>query len=361
MNSEPTNVKQPSRHKLSRLVKARLFPYAVSTVLAMIIVVGVHLLWQIPRPLLLFAAACYLLCSLACYFFPTDSQGSIWQKTATLMLSWLAITAILLFAIYRTDKAGWIWFQVTGYNFTRSENLKGRIEASNLDFLSRNPFFSVSTDDSTVLVLKKGEYKINQTIIVPKGNILIIEPGTILRFNVGISLISYRSVLAQGTATEPIICTAIHGWRKWGVVGVVGPGKSIFAYVKLTDGRQALVNEINFPGCLSIIETEVEMRHCELVDIYGKDAVHVRKGVVQISENIVRNAFKDGLDLDGGTGVVCRNQFINCGDEGIDLSDNRDLQVVANEILDTRGGRVAADYNLDTIKSRNILSFYRGD
>ena len=57
--------------------------------------------------------------------------------------------------------------------------------------------------------------------------------------------------------------------------------------------------------------------------------------------------------LDGGRGEVSRNRFVNCGDEGIDASQNDALQVHDNVVLDRRGGRIGAERNLEAILTHN--------
>jgi hypothetical protein len=89
--------------------------------------------------------------------------------------------------------------------------------------------------------------------------------------------------------------------------------------------------------------------------MFGKDAVYALRSRVQIEGNEIIGTFKDGLDLDGGTGQVVGNRFVRCGDEGIDLSLNQAINVHGNTILDARGGRVAADVGLEQIRQANTL------
>jgi hypothetical protein len=117
------------------------------------------------------------------------------------------------------------------------------------------------------------------------------------------------------------------------------------------------VNNIDFSGSLSLIESQVKITHSRFQKLFGKDAVYIRQGQVLIRDNIFQDVFKDGLDLDGGAGKITRNRFINCGDEGIDLSENFEVQVFDNLILGQRGGRIAADNNLEEIKALNSLGY----
>ena len=54
---------------------------------------------------------------------------------------------------------------------------------------------------------------------------------------------------------------------------------------------------------------------------------------------------------------IRENRFVNCGDEGIDLSDNDEVHVHDNVILDRRGGHIGADRHLDEIRANNTLGY----
>lgn len=274
---------------------------------------------------------------------------------------WIVVIALLLGTVYYVDRAGWIWFRLTGYNVTLEEELSGSIDLPVRSFIDRNQIFSVDPENPTGLVLRKGKYDISRTTLIPPGLSLTVEPGTVLQFAAGRSLISYSPIIARGTKSEPILFTARNKFLKWGVVGVVGPGRSVFEYTRFEHGRQALVNNIDFFGSLSLIGADVEIRHSQFVNLFGKDAVYVREGQVLIRENLFWDTYKDCLDLDAGTGEISHNQFINCGDEGIDLSENQEVQVFDNRILDSKGGRISADKDLEAIKARNIFGYPGGN
>lgn len=253
--------------------------------------------------------------------------------------------------------AGWLWFQLTGYEVTLAESYPDRIDMTVANFVAQYPFFRLDPKDATHLTLPKGDYHLRETIVVPRGTVLTIEPGSVLRFDAGRSLISYSPIIAQGTASEPILFTAYHHWLKWGVVGVVQAEQAVFEHVRFEHGRHALVNGLDFFGTLSLLETDVVIKHSEFVDLFGKDGVNARYAHVLIQDNVFRNTYKDGLDVDGGTGQISHNQFINCEDEGIDLSENDNLDVFSNTILDQRGGRLAADHYLAEILPLNTLGY----
>ncbi len=257
-------------------------------------------------------------------------------QAAGWLLSWSLVTAALLVGVYRSDKAGWMWFKLTGYNVTLAENLSDRVKVSAADFVTHYPFFSIEAQDSTKLLLPGGQHKIDETLVIPPGLVVTIAPGAVLQFGVGSSLISYSPIVARGAAEAPIVFTAQNKWRKWGVVGVVHAGKSIFEHVRFEHGRQAFVNGINFPACLSLNDTDAEVTHCEFLNLFGKDGANANGGQVLFQNNTFRDCFKDGVDFDGGAGEISNNRFDRCGDEAIDLDVNSHVQVFSNSIVGSK-------------------------
>jgi hypothetical protein len=334
--------------------------------LASMTMLAVRLIWHVPTRLLIVAEIILLLC-LAGYWITQLGRKHLltravgFQQIVALLTIWIVTTSIVLGVVYRLDRAGWLWFQVSGYDSVLAEDYSEKVNAHIGEFLKNHPIFSLSSQNGNQLILRRGVYDIEETIIIPRGATLTIEPGTVLRFQVGRSLISYGPITARGTTSAPIHFIARHNGLKWGVVGVVGTGRSVFEHVRFENGRRALINEIDFFGALSIINAEAEIASSEFVDLFGKDGVYVHNGNVRIVENRFEDIYKDGLDLDGGTGEISSNRFINSGDEGIDLSNNIDVQVFDNQVLDPKGGRISADVNLEAIIEANTLGFSEYD
>jgi parallel beta helix pectate lyase-like protein len=316
------------------------------------VLAGLRLLFHIPKPILVTSVAAFLLCAVASARWGRKRQRAT-VRVAVLLLAWVALASAFLGATFYVDHGGWIWYRLTGYNVTLPEDLTGGVDTPVGAFLATHPVFSADPHDPTRLVLRRGQHIIGDTIVVPRGTRLAIEPGTVLRFQPGCSLVSYSPVLARGTPDAPIRFTARHPLFKWGVVGVVEADSTRFEYVCFDNGRQARVNGIDMTGSLSLIRSRVEVRSSRFSGLYGKDGVYVRGGEVCIQDNLIENTFKDGLDLDGGSGEVSRNRFINCGDEGLDVSQNDALQVHDNVVLDRRGGRIGAERKLEEILAHN--------
>jgi len=296
-------------------------------------------IYKVPQPLIVFIGAMFGVCALIFWSRRRQSNASAFVQVVAWLLSWGIVTTAVLDGVYYFDKGGWMWFKVSGYNVTWAENLWDQVKVSPASFVAPYPFFSRDPEDSTRLLIKRGVYDIDETIIVPPGLTLAIAPGTELRFGVGASLISYSAIIARGTEQAPIIFTAQNKWRKWGVVGVVRAGPSIFTHVRFEHGRQALVNAIDFLGALSLIDADAEVTWCYFKNLYGKDGAQVHHGRAFFRNNTFQDCFKDGLDFDGGAGEISRNRFEYCGDEGIDLGEDSRVQVFDNVIIGSKDAK----------------------
>jgi hypothetical protein len=314
-----------------------------------------------PKPLVLTLGVTWSGCFAISCALRRGRECSTFRNIAELLLPWTILSFALLGSVCHFDRGGWLWYQVSGYNEANPEDLAADTEISATEFVQRNPFFQLDPADGQRIVLPRGEYTFSQTILVPKNVSLSIEPGTTVRMGAGCSLISYSPILAQGTPDQPIVFTANYRPFKWGVIGVVGASQVLFEHVRLEHARQAVVNGIEFPGGLSLINADAVVRDCQFFNMFGKDAVYVRAGHASIRDNRVEWAFKDGIDLDGAAGEIVHNLLIDCEDEGIDLSDNQAVEVRLNTIRDHRGGRIAANVNLDRIRLTNTLEFSARD
>ncbi|UCE03524.1 MAG: right-handed parallel beta-helix repeat-containing protein [Candidatus Latescibacterota bacterium] len=318
-----------------------------------------RLMLSVPQPTIVVAAGIFTACALLFSAVNARARRLATGRIVGLLFGWVVICALLFGTTFWLDRAGWIWYQLTGYNLTLPEDRSLFVDVPITTFLREHPMFEEDPERVGAVHLERGIHVIDRTVVVPRGTTLTIAAGATLRFKHGCSLISYSPIIARGSEIEPILFTAENRFLKWGVVGVVGPGRSLFEHARFEHGRQARVNGLDFFGGLSLIGVDVEIHNCEFVRLCGKDAVYVRSGNVSIRDNVVTNAFRDGLDLESSDGEIRDNRFVNCGDEGIDLSHNGDLIVVDNVILDPRGGKIGADVGLEGIKATNTLGYTR--
>jgi len=268
----------------------------------------------------------------------------------------VSIILIFILSLFYFDIPGRVVFKLTGKEIEVGEDFRHLVDFPIEDFSNSIMLFSNDPDNSMHILIKKDTYNINKTIVVPAGTHLTIEAGSVLIFDKGASLISYSPITARGTESEPILFVAQNKESPWGVVGLVKADKSVFDHVKFENGNTALVNHQNFPGSLSLVDTDAEITNSEFLNVSGKDGVWVSRGDVIIKGNIFKDNRVDCLDLDFGSGEISNNEFINCGDEGIDLMENVNLEVFNNLIVSAGGNGIDADNDLEKILEMNTVN-----
>ena len=329
---------------------------AAATFLAL---VATRVLLDLPKSILAVAAALFLFCSGVFVLVGRHLQGSLPFRIAGLYLTWIGLAATLFWTAFQLDRSRWFYYALTGFDISRSEEKSHLANVPVRGFLAYNKSFTLDPKSPDTIVLPRGEHVFDHTIVVPRDTRLRIEAGATLRFADGAALISYSPVYALGSESAPILFTSRGHLRKWGAVGIVGGGLSVFEHVRFENGRHARVNGTDFFGTLSLIGTDVEIRHAQFLHLRGKDAVYVRGGRVEIHDNLFEDVRRDGLDLDASSGSVRRNRFVDCGDDGIDVGQAGALEIVDNTILDSRGGSIEADSAMDQLKVRNTLGYSR--
>lgn len=352
MDSRATQLRKP----VSSSKRSVWRPLASLTIVVLLALAGSRFLLHVPKTMLAFSALLFIAC---CAVFALRNQRrrlQLWH-VFILVLAWVSISTTLFGMAFRLDRSGWLYYQVTGYDVTFSDEQFHLADAPVRSFLAYNRSFVPHPGDPEWIMLPAGTYVVDRTVVVPRHTRLTIEPGTTIRFEHGCSLISYSPIEARGTATQPIVFESRHRFRKWGVVGILGRSQSVFEHVRFENGRQARVNGVDFFGTLSLIGANVEIRHSTFAHLVGKDGVYVRGGHVAIHDNLFQDVRKDGLDVDGGSGEVSRNHFIDCRDEGIDLRQAGDVDVFDNVILDARGGRIGTSQDLEFLKAKNSFGY----
>lgn len=263
---------------------------------------------------------------------------------------------ISVFSLFYFDVPRRAVFKLTGKEIKVGEDFRHLVDFPVEDFSSSIMLFSIDPENSDHIIIKKDTYEINRTIVVPRGTFLTIEPGSILKFNEGASLISYSPVNAAGTESEPILFTSKDEDSSWGVVGLVEADNSVFDHVRFENGNTAVVNHQNFSGSLSLFDSDAVITNSDFLNVHGNDGVWVSRAEVTISQNVFMNNRADCLDLDFGSGEISENEFINCGDEGIDLMENFDVTVIDNIVVGAGDKGIDADNQLDLILELNTIN-----
>ncbi|MBI4489162.1 MAG: CotH kinase family protein [Deltaproteobacteria bacterium] len=232
------------------------------------------------------------------------------------------------------------------------------IAASPDDFAMRYPFFQRGADKANHFFLPAREFRLTQTVIVPKGIEISISPGATLRFDSKVSFISYGRVRAVGKKGLPIVFTAADKSHPWGVFAVLGEhaGGSHFEYVIVEYGSEDYVNGAFFSGALSAYSAPVHVEHSIFRYNKGDDGLNIKGAAATVLQSLFYENHADGLDVDTSAAKIVENQFVNNGNDAIDIGDFASPRIIGNWIEGSKDkGISVGEHSMALIVNNLIL------
>ncbi len=152
---------------------------------------------------------------------------------------------------------------------------------------------------------------------------LIIEPGSVIRLDPDVSIISRGRIVATGTAARPIRLTRADATRPWGALALQGSGadSSRFSYVTFEWGGGALVDRIEYSGMVNVHRARgVVVEHAVFQDnLRSDDTFHALHADITLRDSRFLRANSDAVDLDISSGLIANNSFDATGGDAIDL------------------------------------------
>lgn len=200
-------------------------------------------------------------------------------------------------------------------SFARSFSRLSEVIDSPERFIARNPDFIYDAATSRFL-LPAGSHVFHQSVVVPAGVRLVLEPGAQLFFGEGVSLISYSPVEAIGLAENPILITALNPEKPWGSFVVVGTGdaENIFRHVTVSYG--SVMNDLNgvsATGMFAFPHSRVRIEYSRIEHSRGEDALNPKYTTVAVRDSVFFDTLSDAFDCDSCHGVIERNTFREVG------------------------------------------------
>jgi parallel beta-helix repeat protein len=168
-----------------------------------------------------------------------------------------------------------------------------------------------------------GTVTVNETVRIPAGDTLIIEPGTTLLLGPDVSIVSRGRVIAQGTAERPIRVLPTKTGVPWGAFTVLGHSgdSSLFKHVEFVQGGGGIVDRIEYIGMVNVHHADgvvfdaVTFRE----NLRCDDTFHALHARVYVRNSFFIRGNSDALDMDIATGEITNNVFIGSGGDAVDL------------------------------------------
>ncbi|MCU7929232.1 MAG: CotH kinase family protein [Candidatus Thiodiazotropha sp. (ex Codakia rugifera)] len=181
-----------------------------------------------------------------------------------------------------------------------------------------------SNKDSQIVL--SGEIDITEDRVYSGTQMVKILPGTVFRIAKGKSLIFYSRVLAEGSEALPIRFLQKKAGEPWGSIVIHGTkaSGSHLSHVEINGGSVTRHRLIQYPAQINIHDVEnFKLEHCSISNNQiGDDALHIAYSHGEIRKCLFEKTAFDALDIDIGKVKVSNSEFINIGNDAIDLMNS---------------------------------------
>lgn len=169
------------------------------------------------------------------------------------------------------------------------------------------------------ILIKPGSWVVNKTMILPRGYRVICGPGTRLNLADASMILSYSPLEFTGSEDLPIL---IHSENSTGQgLAVLSAGKrSVLDYVMFDNLSNPAYQGWELTGAVTFYESDVQISHCQFIENRSEDGLNLIRSEFGIANSLFSGTSSDALDADFCKGQITATSFINCGNDGIDVS-----------------------------------------
>ena len=239
--------------------------------------------------------------------------------------------------------------------FTEVEVENSQFSQENLALDSKNIFrnFIISQNEYRIA---KGNYFVNQPIVIPEGNNLIIESGVNLIMNEN-TFIEVRNgkIEINGDEKLPVVIKSNEKDKFWKGIYVFNKNKNLVSKIKNTKMYNVGYfnnNKIKLTGAINLISSNYRVNNVIIDNIKAEDAMNIVNSNVNLKDIKIMNSASDAIDLDFASGDL-KNIFLNnIGGDGIDTSGSN--LKLDNLIADRIGDKGISAGEISTINISNI-------
>ena len=237
-------------------------------------------------------------------------------------------------------------YRVLGVNMLESEAVYNwtikDIDTISSDLMRRKPnvqeFPFLTLNDSTrSIFFKSGAYDIHRSIIIPEGYTVYATEGLEIKLYNGASILSYSPIIFKGSKGNPILFQSPDSTGQ-GLIVMKTVDQSLVDYVHFRNLANPLQGGWKLTSAVTFFESPVKITHCFFSQNRSEDALNILRTNFEIDHTIFKDIQSDALDSDFSNGRISNSNFINCGNDAIDISGSIvDIHTVVIDSIGDKG------------------------
>jgi hypothetical protein len=214
--------------------------------------------------------------------------------------------------------------------------------------------------------ITKGNYKVNQTIVLPYGVALNLQPGVNIKLGPNVGFLIQGDLIALG-GQEKIEITSFEQLDPFSTLAILG-SKEVPNNVKLDNfhisgGNEGIINGVYYSGQMSIHHAIVKITNSQFSESISDDGLNIKYSEVSLTNNRFINNFGDQFDCDACNGEITNNVFsslrtpkiIDEGTDGLDVSTS-EIIIRDNKFDNFTDKAISVGEQSDVTVKLNIIS-----
>ncbi len=226
---------------------------------------------------------------------------------------------------------------------------------SNVDKFS---FLKIDSDKKTIQ-FKRGSWVLDSDLIVPSGYRFVAVKGTQVELKNKAKIISFSPVEFIGSPEDPVkFFSNNHAGQ--GIIIMNAKDESIVNHAEFSGLSNPFLSGWSVTGAVTFHESPATFTNVKFLNNYSEDGLNLVRSKFFMDKVLFQGTFSDAFDSDFSTGKIKSITFLNCGNDGIDISGSQ-VEVDHIEINGAGDKGVSAGENsqlsINTLvgKNANIL------
>ncbi|MBU1006222.1 MAG: CotH kinase family protein, partial [Candidatus Omnitrophica bacterium] len=225
------------------------------------------------------------------------------------------------------------------------------------DFTRTRPnageFDFITVDEAAKKIfIKQGEWSLSSDIVFPQGFTVVCPEGTKIDLLNKASILSFSPLNFMGTEEKPVL---IHSSDSTGggFFVMAGGRRSILKHVTFMNLAAPARKGWALTGAVTFYESPADIYNCEfLKNRLSDDGLNMVRSEFTMDRTLFRDTFSDAFDCDFAKGKITNTSFINCGNDGLDISGT--VITVKNILVDGSNDKGISAGEISMITAENV-------
>ena len=255
-------------------------------------------------------------------YFNLDNHSIYENEIKDLYLNYKVLGASLT---YNDKVLPWSY----NHNPTNDGVVLNNKNISNFDFLKFDT-------ENNQIIFNNGFHSIDEKIIIPPGNRLIINDSTSLDFINQSYIISYSPISFLGSKEHPLMIFSSDSSGQ-GIFVLNADSTSIIQNVIFNNLLSINNNNRSLTGAITLYNSPIKINETKFINIQSEDALNIISSEFSMTNTYFDNNAFDAFDCDFCLGEINYSFFTKTGNDAIDFSGSEVF--LNNIVIDSAGDK----------------------